>query len=111
MNGKRKEPVRYLYELSVAEGYFKPRDIIGYFTNLRELQELVESNSFDLYEGCFEYAYIEKIPLNRVFPLTKEQYIYHYNETYEKYGLREETEWDRDAESWKSLGVKSRKTR
>lgn len=93
MDGKRKEPVRYIYKLSVSESYLKPKDVVGYFTNLHELQELVESNSFDLYEGCFEYAYVEKIPMNRIHPLAKEDYVYPYNVGNDAYTLVEEGEW------------------
>ena len=76
----------YLYKLGVGD-FPAPKSCIGYFTNLKELQRMVENESFEMFENGFRYVSIDKVPVNKVFPDRQERYVYRYNVDESRYVL------------------------
>lgn len=86
----------YIYQIGVLEsedihgGYLVLPDIIGLFSEdkFEYVKGIIEHNAGDLYEGCFEYVMVDKVPLDTLYFSTyiEERYIFKYG-GYNNYNL------------------------
>lgn len=89
----------YVYEIclynskdcsEVWYGYFAAPEVVGIFLeeNLKDAINIIENNITDLYEGYYDFAVIEKIPINKLYHRQhiEERFIYQYSGS-NKYNL------------------------
>ena len=65
--------------------------LVGFFTTLNKAAVAVEYNHGDIWEGCYDYAIIEKIE-EGLYGTTHERWFYMYIKTAGKYVRIEEPE-------------------
>ena len=83
--------MEYVYELMEVSSEKHYESIAGIFTEdeLDNLKTGIEHNAYDMWETVHDYIFIKKIPLNRIYPLAEEMYIYKFagNNSYKLHKL------------------------
>lgn len=65
--------------------------LVGFFTTLNRAKVSVEHNCGDIWEGCYDYAIIEKVE-EGLYGTTHERWFYKYNKAADGYVRIEEPE-------------------
>ena len=78
----------YVYQIGVltsddiAEGFLALPDIVGIFgeDEFSFVKSIIEHNAADIYESCFDYVIVDKVPLNTLYFRTyiEERFIFKY---------------------------------
>jgi hypothetical protein len=68
-----------MYFLTLSNHHGDQQRTVGYFATLDEVIAVVEKNKFDIQEGFYDVAIIEKISPDRVYPSVLEYRFYQWN--------------------------------
>lgn len=58
---------------------------LGYFENFNDAAEIILTNRFDIHEGNYQYAVIEDVMADQIYPETHGEWWFEWNNSTQKY--------------------------
>jgi hypothetical protein len=98
--------IRDKYAISKSDHYKFCIDEVLYSDTLEYANEFLEKNICDVYEYCYDYAVIIKVPLNAAYPSTYVDELYLYKFNNKKFGYEKITKEEIDENLYKAIASK-----